>query len=348
MSRLSSVRFYRLYPDAVPPQRASDGAVGYDAYAHHAYADPERKQISKLPQTILPGEYMLFGTGIATAFPFPFEAQVRPRSGLANKLRVELGNAPGTVDPDYRGDIGILLTNRGTQPFVVKKGDRIAQLVFSLVEIPDLVEAKNMEELDWTNRGEGGFGHTGMRGAGLGTRLYKQAILRTDRILMRVAIAESEFSECARGCDLDEEGHPSRDRHGFLVGQQRRFGCVIARGKRVIATGYNTPGPWSKCTIEGCRRDREKIPSGTRLEECDAVHAEMMAFLTASENGIAIKGATMYTNGEPCLVCTKLIAFAGLEALVVLKGGYSSGAGLRIVERAGIQVREITLPRRKK
>jgi len=105
-----------------------------------------------------PGERRLIPTGIALSIPAGFEGQVRPRSGLALREGVTLVNTPGTVDADYRGEVGVLLINLGQQPFKLKRGDRIAQLVIApvcraVLELSD--------ELDATPRNEGGFGHTG-------------------------------------------------------------------------------------------------------------------------------------------------------------------------------------------
>ena len=108
--------------------------------------------------TLAPGERHLIPTGIAIALPEGYEAQVRPRSGLALKHGVTLLNTPGTVDADYRGEIGCIMINLGEEPFIVKDGDRIAQLVVSEV---DRAELQEVEELPESARGEGGFGHTG-------------------------------------------------------------------------------------------------------------------------------------------------------------------------------------------
>lgn len=107
---------------------------------------------------IAPGGRALIPTGLQIALPVGYEAQVRPRSGLALKHGITILNTPGTIDADYRGDIGVILMNHGTEPFVVKQGDRIAQLVIAKHERVDWVE---VEELSETNRGAGGFGHTG-------------------------------------------------------------------------------------------------------------------------------------------------------------------------------------------
>jgi dUTP pyrophosphatase len=97
-------------------------------------------------------------TGISIALPAGYEAQIRPRSGLAAKYGVTTLNAPGTVDSDYRGEINVILINHGMQDFVINRGERIAQMVISRFESPEFIE---VNELDETKRGDGGFGHTG-------------------------------------------------------------------------------------------------------------------------------------------------------------------------------------------
>jgi dUTP pyrophosphatase len=104
------------------------------------------------------GETALIPTGIAIALPEGFEAQVRPRSGLAAKFQVTVLNSPGTIDADYRGEVKVILTNLGRQDFVIKRGDRIAQVV---VAAYSRVEWEERDSLDETKRGTGGFGHTG-------------------------------------------------------------------------------------------------------------------------------------------------------------------------------------------
>ena len=106
-----------------------------------------------------PLERKLIKTGIAIALPKNYEAQVRPRSGLALKNGISVLNTPGTIDADYRGEIGVILINLSNEDFVVEKGMRIAQLVISPVVQAELVE---VEELDETLRGQGGFGSTGV------------------------------------------------------------------------------------------------------------------------------------------------------------------------------------------
>ena len=111
-------------------------------------------------ETVLnPGEIKLVSAGFSVALPPGFEAQVRPRSGLALKHGVSLLNAPGTIDADYRGEVGIILINLGKSPFVVKRGDRIAQMIINKVYQAHL---ELTSELSPTERNEGGFGHTGI------------------------------------------------------------------------------------------------------------------------------------------------------------------------------------------
>ncbi|MBC8020708.1 MAG: dUTP diphosphatase [Methyloceanibacter sp.] len=110
------------------------------------------------PVELLPGARGLIATGFALELPHGYEAQVRPRSGLALKHGVTLLNSPGTVDADYRGELMVILVNHGTEPFVVRRGDRIAQLVIAPVAQAEIVAADALGE---TARGQGGFGSTG-------------------------------------------------------------------------------------------------------------------------------------------------------------------------------------------
>ena len=103
---------------------------------------------------------VLIPTGLHIALPEGYEAQIRPRSGLALKKGITCLNTPGTIDADYRGEIGIILANISTTDFVVKPGERIAQMVINKIEQADF---ELVEELDETERGEGGFGHTGTK-----------------------------------------------------------------------------------------------------------------------------------------------------------------------------------------
>lgn len=110
------------------------------------------------PLCLLPGRRALIPTGIRIALPEGFEAQIRPRSGLAVNHGIAMLNSPGTIDADYRGEIRLILINHGQEPFTVRRGDRIAQMVIAPVCRADW---RVVDQLDDTSRGEGGFGHTG-------------------------------------------------------------------------------------------------------------------------------------------------------------------------------------------
>ncbi len=129
------------------PSYATDGSAGMDICA-----------AVENDLVILPASTVLIPTGFAIAVPAGYEAQVRPRSGLAIKHQVGILNSPGTVDSDYRGEVRIILSNFGTEPFVVRRGDRIAQMVIAPFVRADWVV---QDELESTTRGAGGFGHTG-------------------------------------------------------------------------------------------------------------------------------------------------------------------------------------------
>ena len=130
------------------PKYMSDGASGMDMYA--AVTDTE---------IIPPREVAMIPVGIRIALPEGFEAQVRPRSGLAAKHGVGILNSPGTIDSDYRGEIKIIMFNFGKEPFVINRGDRIAQMIITRVARAVLIEQDDLED---TERGSGGFGHTGV------------------------------------------------------------------------------------------------------------------------------------------------------------------------------------------
>jgi dUTP pyrophosphatase len=110
------------------------------------------------PMTLAPGARDMIPTGLTMALPDGYEAQVRPRSGLAAKNGVTCLNTPGTIDADYRGEVKVILINHGAEPFVIKRGERIAQMVIAPVTRASLVQ---VESLDETARGAGGFGSTG-------------------------------------------------------------------------------------------------------------------------------------------------------------------------------------------
>jgi dUTP pyrophosphatase len=133
--------------DVALPQYMTEHAAGMDVCA-----------AVKEPIVLAPGETKLIPTGLAIAVPPGYEAQIRPRSGLALKKSISIMNAPGTIDADYRGEVGIILTNFGKEPFTVNRGERICQMIIAPVVMATL---KVVTELPSTERGVGGFGHTG-------------------------------------------------------------------------------------------------------------------------------------------------------------------------------------------
>lgn len=146
-----SIRLKKLpgNEDVLLPRRMSELASGFDLHA------------AVEEQVILhPGERRLIPTGFAMSMPAGFEAQIRPRSGLAFKHGVTCLNSPGTIDADYRGEVKVLLINLGKAPFTIERNERIAQMVIQTVPQVEIVE---VDELPDTERGEGGFGHTGVK-----------------------------------------------------------------------------------------------------------------------------------------------------------------------------------------
>ena len=144
----STVRFVRLSsnPDLPLPGRGTPQAAGYDIRS----AEEEI--------VLQPGEIRLVSTGLIMELPEGMECQVRPRSGLALKHGITLPNSPGTIDPDYRGEVRVIMQNLGPDPVTLLRGERIAQLVFARFEAPEVMEVDALSE---TERGEGGFGSTG-------------------------------------------------------------------------------------------------------------------------------------------------------------------------------------------
>ncbi len=131
------------------PQYATPQSAGMDLRAN-----------LDAPITLEPLARVLVPTGLFMALPVGYEAQVRPRSGLAIKKGVTVLNSPGTIDADYRGEVCVILVNLSKEPFVINDGERIAQMVIAKHEQPDLLE---VEVLDETERGAGGFGHSGVK-----------------------------------------------------------------------------------------------------------------------------------------------------------------------------------------
>lgn len=151
MSEIHTVRITRLHEgfDDVPlPEYATALSAGMDIRA-----------AIEQPITLLPGERQAIPTNLAIELPPNFEAQVRPRSGLALKYGITLPNSPGTIDADYRGEIKVIMQNTGMEPFEIRRGDRIAQLVIAPVTRIQWIETTALSE---THRGDGGFGHSGI------------------------------------------------------------------------------------------------------------------------------------------------------------------------------------------
>jgi len=134
--------------DIALPRYESEGSSGMDI---RAYVEE--------PVLLKPGEIRLIPTGLAVSIPPGYEGQIRPRSGLALKHGIGMANSPGTIDSDYRGEIGIIVINWGQDVFTISRGDRIAQMVIAKVYPADIID---VEDLDSTQRGEGGFGHSGV------------------------------------------------------------------------------------------------------------------------------------------------------------------------------------------
>ncbi|MFC4816387.1 MULTISPECIES: dUTP diphosphatase [unclassified Flavobacterium] len=129
-------------------------------YETNASAGMDLRANIEAPITLKPLERALVKTGLFIELPIGYEAQVRPRSGLAFKKGITVLNSPGTVDADYRGEIGVILVNLSNEAFVVENGERIAQLVIAKHERAEWIEVNELTE---TNRGEGGFGSTGVK-----------------------------------------------------------------------------------------------------------------------------------------------------------------------------------------
>ena len=140
------VKVKKLDENARAPEMAHEGDSGFDLYASES-------------ATLRPGERKLIATGLSVEVPQGFEAQVRPKSGLAIKSGITVLNTPGTVDAGYRGEVKVILVNLSDQEYKIEKGKKIAQMVFAKVECPEL---KIVNELGETKRGEGGFGSTGL------------------------------------------------------------------------------------------------------------------------------------------------------------------------------------------
>ena len=135
-----------------------NGDLPLPRYETEMAAGMDLRAAVELPVILNPGDIKLIPTGLAVAIPPGYEAQVRPRSGLALKYGIGLVNSPGTIDSDYRGEIGAILINWGDEAFTVRRGDRIAQMIISKVYQAEILQADHLDE---TDRGQGGFGHSG-------------------------------------------------------------------------------------------------------------------------------------------------------------------------------------------
>lgn len=186
--------YVHVLPGGRMPERQTEGAIGYDAHIRaivsttemddknphlrktifdfeNIPSDPEvAGQVLQLPinggghelvYRMKPGESVLAGIGFVTAMPFPMFYWVTPRSGLSSRYNLTVTNAPGTVDPDYRGEAGVLVYYRGDKHVDLRKGMRIAQIVFQRAIIPDFSDVIGYDDMPGTTRGTGGFGSTG-------------------------------------------------------------------------------------------------------------------------------------------------------------------------------------------
>lgn len=137
----------RLNPESTIPRYSSEGAAGMDL-------------CTTIPFQLKPGERKLVPTGLRLAIPGGFEGQIRPRSGLALKHGISMVNSPGTIDSDYRGEIGLILINLGTETFEAEIGDRVGQIVFAPIARAEIIVVNELED---SIRGEQGFGSTGLK-----------------------------------------------------------------------------------------------------------------------------------------------------------------------------------------
>lgn len=142
-----NVLIQKLCDDAIIPKYAHEGDAGVDLY-------------SRIDYELKPKERVLIPTGLKMAIPHGYEGQVRPKSGLALKSGITVLNTPGTVDAPYRGEIGVIVINHHNEAYNIKKGEKIAQMVFNEIKYANFEEVKSLDE---TSRGDGGFGSTGLK-----------------------------------------------------------------------------------------------------------------------------------------------------------------------------------------
>lgn len=225
---MNNVKVRKIRKNARIPERASNGAIGFDVYASIVLNKITKEIIGKLPVTINPGESVLIGIGVQLAIPWSYEAQVRPRSGLACKNDIELSNSPGTIDPDFRGEAGVLLRNRGKKDFIVEEAMRVAQLIFSKVEIPVLEESEYLPE---TLRGTGGFGSTGLFEIQEGTTEYQKQITEKDKFYMTIVQLAAEHSLKGASCLIVKNSNIiSMGNKGIICAEMQALSNLVATG----------------------------------------------------------------------------------------------------------------------
>lgn len=155
------VKWLPLREDSKRPEIATDGSVGYDVFASRVLDRKTKEVIGDLPAEIKPGGSVLIGIGVAfEVCPACYAAEMGPRSSFEPKLGIRLGGAPGTIDPDFRGESTVFLINESLEPFIVEKHMRIAQLVFRKAETPVWIKVSSLSK---TKRDKGSFGSTGLK-----------------------------------------------------------------------------------------------------------------------------------------------------------------------------------------
>jgi len=152
------VEFKKLYEDSILPKRAHASDAGFDLYAHSFV--PTYDIQNKYLWTLDPGERVLIKCGFSMSIPEGYEAQIRPRSGLALKQGISVINSPGTIDAGYRDEVGAILVHFGEHTFSINKGDRIAQMVIQKLPYVEIFEVENLSNIG--DRGPEGFGSTGL------------------------------------------------------------------------------------------------------------------------------------------------------------------------------------------
>lgn len=152
------VEFKKLYEDSILPKKAHESDAGFDLYAHSFVSIPDMQD--EWYGDLDPGERVLVRCGFGMAIPEGYEAQIRPRSGLALKQGISIVNSPGTIDAGYRNEVGAILVHLGEHSFSIHKGDRVAQMVIQKLPDVEVVEVDNLTNP--SDRGAAGFGSTGV------------------------------------------------------------------------------------------------------------------------------------------------------------------------------------------